>query len=354
MNPEPAVTPSKLYSDLDPGGVRLDLCASTRAGMLGLLVGDTCGVPYEFRDPRDLPPFEQLEMLPPKNFARSYAHVKLGTWSDDGAQALCLFASIRECGMYHAHDFAARLIKWHDRGYMAVDHYVFDIGNQTSTAIGRLKKGTPTRFSGLGGERNNGNGALMRCLPLALLHQGNDVALVYEAHAQSRLTHAHIRSQVCSALYCLWARREMEHHTAPWESAVATLRAIYRRDAPALEELEKNVRPERPPGGQGTGYVLDSLHSARWACLGADYTTIVKRAISLGNDTDTTACIAGGIAALRHGIAGIPQRWLQQLRGSEILLNLGLLVETTPEKHSLSAQNQRTTIKQSQLCLKQT
>jgi len=305
--------------------------ASTRDGMLGLLVGDACGVPYEFRDPRDLPPFEQLEMRPPEHFARSYAHVKLGTWSDDGAQALCLYASMRECGMYHAQDYAARLIKWHDRGYMAVDHYVFDIGNQTSTAIGRLKQGAPTRYSGLGGERNNGNGALMRCLPLALLHQGNDVALVYEAQAQARLTHAHVRSQVCCALYCLWARREMEQHTSPWESAVATIRSIYRRDPPALQELDENIRPERPPSGKGTGYVLDSLHSARWACLGQDYETIVKRAISLGNDTDTTACIAGGIAGLRHGAGRIPTRWLEQLRGTETLTELGLLSPTFAE-----------------------
>ncbi|WPJ97608.1 ADP-ribosylglycohydrolase family protein [Coraliomargarita algicola] len=314
-----------------------------RDGMLGLLVGDACGVPYEFRDPRDLPPFEQLEMQPPKRFARSYAHVKLGTWSDDGAQALCLYASMRECGMYHAQDYAARLIKWHDRGYMAIDHYVFDIGNQTSAAIGRLKQGTPTRYSGLSGERNNGNGALMRCLPLALLHQGNDVALVYEAHAQARLTHAHIRSQVCCALYCLWARREMQQHTSPWESAIATLRAIYRRDPPALHELDTHIRPERRADGKGTGYVLDSLHSARWACLGPNYETIIKRAISLGNDTDTTACIAGGIAGLRHGAQGIPARWLELLRGKEELKRLGIWHDSSHTPNGLHQHQPSTT-----------
>ena len=296
-----------------------------RDGMLGLLVGDACGVPYEFFAPSMLPGFEHLDMRPPPNFPRSYAHVPLGTWSDDGAQALCLFSSMRECGMYHPMDFAARLIKWHDRGYMAVDHYVFDIGNQTSAAIARLKAGMPTRFSGLSGERNNGNGALMRCLPLALLHQGNDVALVYEAHAQSRLTHAHLRSQVCCALYCLWARREMQQHTSPWESAVATLRSIYHRDPPALLELDQNVCPDDSPRGKGTGYVLDTLHSARWACEGDDYLSIIRRAISLGNDTDTTACVAGGIAGLRFGMRGIPERWLQLLRGKETLEKIGIL-----------------------------
>lgn len=307
-----------------------------RAGMLGLLVGDACGVPYEFFDPRLLPPLEAIDMRPPSNFPRSYAHVPLGTWSDDGAQALCLYASMQECGMYHPQDFAARLIKWHDRGYMAVDGYVFDIGNQTSAAITRLKQGMPTRFSGLGGERNNGNGALMRCLPLALLHQGNDVALVYEAHAQSRLTHAHLRSQVCCALYCLWARREAQGHSAPWEGAVATLRAIYRRDPAAGAELEERVRPDEPPAGGGSGYVLDTLHSARLACQAGSYEAIIKKAIAIGHDTDTTACVAGGIAALRHGLAGIPADWLRDLRGKGLLRDLGILPPSFAEASARS------------------
>lgn len=41
--------------------------------------------------------------------------------------------------------------------------------------------------------------------------------------------------------------------------------------------------------------------------------------ISLGNDTDTTACVAGGIAGLRYGIHGIPARWREGLRGRDLV-----------------------------------
>ena len=44
---------------------------------------------------------------------------------------------------------------------------------------------------------------------------------------------------------------------------------------------------------------------------------MVKGAVALGDDTDTTACIAGGLAGIVHG--GIPARWLEQMRGREIL-----------------------------------
>lgn len=316
--------------------------------MIGLLIGDACGVPYEFRSPTDLPKFELLDMCPPDGYPRSYEHVPLGTWSDDGAQALCLYASMRDCSMFHPQDYAARLIKWHDRGYMAVDNYVFDIGNQTSVSIGRLKNGMPTRFAGLSGVRNNGNGSLMRCLPLALLHQGNDVALVYEAHSQSRLTHAHLRSQVCCALYCLWARRELQRHTSPWESAVATLRSIYQKDPAALNEFDKQVQPDQAPGGKGTSYVVDSLHSARLACQESDFQTIIQKAISLGNDTDTTACLAGGIAGIRHGLESVPKNWLQILRGKEILHRLDLLERNEPDNRK---QKQK---KEQKICLLKT
>jgi len=286
-------------------------------GLMGLLVGDACGVPYEFTPPEDVPPLDEIEMIPPKGFMRAYAHIPPGTWSDDGAQALCLLDSLITCGSYHPYDFSRRLLHWHDDGFMAVDNYVFDIGNQTSVSIQRLKKGMTVDYSGMRGVRNNGNGSLMRSLPLALLHPGNDKSLLVDAHRQSRLTHAHIRSQLCCGLYCLWARRELQNHPYPWESAVGTIREYYADDARVSEELETHVILGGKP--TGSGYVVDSLHSARYACEADSYEAIIKRAISLGNDTDTTACVAGGIAGIRYGVSGIPERWLKCLRGMEIL-----------------------------------
>jgi ADP-ribosyl-[dinitrogen reductase] hydrolase len=69
--------------------------------------------------------------------------------------------------------------------------------------------------------------------------------------------------------------------------------------------------------------VIDALRSARMVMGGKQsYEQVVKRAIALGDDTDTTACIAGGVAGIRDGIGAIPQRWLDQLRGQAIVLPL--------------------------------
>lgn len=290
-------------------------------GLLGLLVGDAAGVPYEFHAPRDLPAREQIDMIPPAGFARTYSHVPVGTWSDDGAQALCLLDSLVERGKWDVDDFASRLLRWFREGYWAVDSRVFDIGIQTGQALDRLADGIPGTRSGLSGERNNGNGSLMRTLPAVLVHRGPDVDLVRLVEEQSAVTHAHSRSQVCCALYALWARREMERVPDPWEDAVETLRGLYPKGGIPRFELETHILGHSESPG-GSGYVVDCLLSARAACEQPTFADTIREAIAFGNDTDTTACVAGGIAGIRHGRTGIPAVWLETLRGHEQLAPL--------------------------------
>lgn len=289
-------------------------------GIWGLLVGDAVGVPYEFHPPDALPPRDALEMIPPPTFRRAHAGVPPGTWSDDGAHALALLATLLERGELDLEVFGRRLVAWYERGEFAVAGVVFDVGIQTSQAIRSLKDGVPAASAGPAHEQANGNGSLMRVLPLALWHQGSDADLVRDAHAQSLVTHGHLRSQVCCALYCLWARHLLRATPDAWVAAVATLRALYGADSPAYAEMEWHVRPDEPSHGRGSGYVVDCLRSARMVVEAeATYEAVVKAAIALGHDTDTTACVAGGIAGIREGVDAIPARWLTSLRGKELV-----------------------------------
>lgn len=65
--------------------------------------------------------------------------------------------------------------------------------------------------------------------------------------------------------------------------------------------------------------MVDSLWSARWALKQPTYERVVRAAIRLGNDTDTTAAIAGGLAGIRDGLSAIPSRWLEGLRDREVV-----------------------------------
>ena len=294
-------------------------------GLIGLLVGDAVGVPYEFNSPSHLPPRERIDMVPPVDFDRSHVGTPVGTWSDDGAQALCLFASCLEPDGFDIEDLARRLCDWRNNGYMAVDRRVFDIGNQTDAAIDLLEHGISPFEAGGRTEQCNGNGSLMRVLPLALLHDQMDALLVQEAHLQSVPTHAHPRSQVVCAWYCLVARAYLDGDEDPWNTAYVRLFQIYREwviedeRAGLLAELDNVMYSPFRNKPSGSGYVVDTFWSVKRAMEENTFEGVIKTAIAMGGDTDTTACVAGGLAGIRFGLGGIPIRWLAQLRGWELV-----------------------------------
>jgi ADP-ribosylglycohydrolase len=291
-----------------------------RGGLYGLLVGDALGVPYEFHLSAEIPDYEKIEMTPPLGFVRAHGSVAPGTWSDDGAQALCLLDSLVSCGRFCLEDFSDKLLEWYQNGRWAVEGNVFDVGIQTGEALCAYAAGKSPEECGMLRPNGKGNGALMRTLPLALWHRGSDEELVTDAHSQCLITHGNRSNQVCCALYCMTARYLLSGMDFTQASChgVKTLRELYRKMPEYEQELEWGVRPEEPWEGQGSGYVVDCLRSA-FMIMGraSGYEDAVKQAVLLGDDTDTTACVTGGLAGILYGFGDIPVRWYQALRARE-------------------------------------
>ena len=53
-------------------------------GLIGLLVGDALGVPYEFHPPESIPPADLIEYAPPVGFQRAHVGMPPGTWGEGG------------------------------------------------------------------------------------------------------------------------------------------------------------------------------------------------------------------------------------------------------------------------------
>ncbi|VWC53378.1 MULTISPECIES: ADP-ribosylglycohydrolase family protein [Burkholderia] len=288
-----------------------------RGGLLGLLIGDALGVPYEFHDAASIPPPAAIDMTPPPGFARAHDGVPPGTWSDDGAQALALLDALSNDRDLNLDTFARNLQDWFHRGAFTPDGRVFDVGLQTQRALHALAAGAAPAVAGPRDERDNGNGSLMRCFPVVMVAGSRDEAIRL-ACKQSVVTHGHVRSQLCCALYGLTAMGIVEGQPAP--DAVRTAEdELLARYAGTADEIElKIVLDGRFDAPQGSGYVVDSLWSSIHCLLSTgSYEDCVKRAIALGNDTDTTAAIAGSLAGALYGEYALPDRWVAALHGKE-------------------------------------
>lgn len=288
----------------------------------GHLVGDAVGVPYEFGPPVDP---ESVR------FGASGTWGRLpGTWSDDGALMLALLDSLLDAG-FDPGDQGRRAVAWdRDGRYTPDGEGRFDIGNATAVALARIEAGAPAETAGATDGRSCGNGSLMRMLPLALVERDipSDL-LVDHAHRASAVTHGHPRAQAACALYVLVARHLL---VRPPRLALGSargralaearheLRAIYARDPDADARLGALDHLERWTERAGRSRVWDSFWSAWDAFASADsYRAAIERAVAYGNDADTTAAIAGGLAGIFWGIGGIPAEWLAGMRGRAIV-----------------------------------
>ena len=196
-----------------------------KGGIFGLLVGDALGVPYEFHEPEDIPPLENIEMTPPEGFMRAHSMVKPATWSDDGAQALCLLDSLVEKGGFDLEDFSRKILAWYDKGLWAVGGRVFDVGIQTGMSLDAFRGGVKPEKAGLIRPDGKGN-----------------------AHRQCLITHGNITNQVCCALYVLMARELLKGNDteSALDSSAAEIRRIYADKPEYSDEFEFRIRPEEP------------------------------------------------------------------------------------------------------------
>jgi len=254
------------------------MAATLRDCVYGLAVGDALGVPYEFR-PRGT--FECSGMVGGGSHGQP-----AGTFSDDTSMTLATCDSIRACGRIDVDDMRARFEDWLFRGAYAVGGEVFDFGGTTSRA---LRSG-----AGCAGERDNGNGSLMRIAPLAFAGASDD-----EVRAVSAITHAHRLS--CEA--CV--------------SYVRVLREVAAGERPSeLAPYEGMDVSQRRSGG----FVADTYSAALW-CLAntSGYAECALAAVNLGDDADTTAAVAGALAGAMYSLDAIPPEWVAALRGKDII-----------------------------------
>ncbi len=309
---------------------------AVKAGIFGVVVGDALGVPVEFtsRSERKADPVVDM---------REYGmHSQpKGTWSDDSSMMLATLDSINNNGGINYEDIMIRFRDWKINGNYTPHGRVFDIGITCARAIGLYRPGMDPLECGGTGERDNGNGSLMRIMPVSLYVGIEDEywkdSFIEDAaekvHGVSSLTHGHPRSQIgcmiytsiCHELMYRGSRSVIEavqnaidgtflfyekvKGTQPWydgafENEIRTDSYGRMRNM----EIFKSLPESEIKSG---GYVVHTLEAAVWCLVNSDtFASCVLNAVNLGDDTDTVGAVAGGLAGLAYGYEDIPKEWL--------------------------------------------
>jgi ADP-ribosylglycohydrolase len=289
---------------------------SIENGIYGLAIGDALGVPYEFYNR------ESMAKNPCVNMIGYGSHNQpAGTWSDDTSLTLATLDGLSE--MTGCHDYGKIMDKfsaWLFQNEYTLDK-VFDVGRTTLQAISRYRHGEAPVACGGNNINDNGNGSLMRILPAIFYtlskNQGNiDYAFIEDISA---LTHGHVISKVACKIYANIVKLILEN-----KSKDELLVGLDIFDQ--IEFAELRARKFSSLSGnqiKSGGFVVDTLVAALWCFLSTEnYKDCVLKAVNLGNDTDTVAAVAGGLAGLYYGKNTIPTSWLDTLRGKDLIEKL--------------------------------
>ncbi len=285
--------------------------------LFGLSVGDALGVPVEFMS-------RQTISKDPVTGMRAFGthNQPAGTFSDDSALAFCLAEALTQDFSLQkiANNFAA----WVNNNYWTPHGKVFDIGIATSQAISRINKGIQPELAGGFEEGDNGNGSLMRILPLITYTRNKPVDERYAITKQvSSITHGHIRSVIACFYYLEFARRLIAGadkfliYKELQQSVTAYLftQAILPKEINLFARLlTENIHDYPEEKIHSSGYVLHTLEASIWCLLTTNtYRDAVLKAVNLGTDTDTTGAVTGGLAGLLYGYENIPANWITQM-----------------------------------------
>ena len=295
-------------------------------GIIGFVVGDTMGVPVEFNSR------EKLLLNPVTEMLEYGTHnMPKGCWSDDTSMTLATMDSIIKCKEINTNDMADRFIKWYRNGEYTATGIMFDIGTTIQQALVKYQRGIGIA-SKCGGEReyDNGNGSLMRMLPIAYycyLKGLEDTEILKIVKEVSSITHRH---QI-SILGCyIYVRLAME--LLKGKELLQAYQEIKKLDYSYFTEdtiykyeriLNNDIGLYNINDISSNGYIVSTLEATLWTLINSkSFNETIIKAINLGEDTDTVGACVGGLAGIYYGIENIKQKWKDNILRYDYIINM--------------------------------
>ena len=293
--------------------------------IIGHAVGDAMGFPTEFSKREELLKNPVIEMIDSPDVGQP-----AGSWSADTAMEIATIDSFIQKKYFDYKDIMDKWVKWISKSEYTPTGVAFDIGRTCLKAIKKYCNGTAPLQCGSTSINENGNGSLMRILPVALYAYSkklDDTSIHKLTNEVSSLTHAHEVSRLGCYIYvqfiiCLlkgYTKEDAYKHIQYLDYSAYDMHSLklYTRI------LDEQIEVQRLDQIKSTGYIVDTLESAMWIFMNAQhYKEAITASTNIGGDTDTIGAIVGSMAGIYYGFESIPSNWLDKLQRKEYLMEL--------------------------------
>jgi len=285
--------------------------------ILGACVGDASGAPLE--NIGHIPSKSQVHNAM-KMSGGSAIHIARGQVTDDGEQTLSLAIALSECGKnFDVNNIAKMYAKW-------ANSNPFGAGMTTFESIGaaaRMEQSKAHRehlnqvgYAAVMTTAANkmcmlskANGSLMRASALGVWgHQLSDQDLAHYAHLDSALSHpnpACLDSVAAYSIAIASLLRDPGDNMKAFNRANAWAQQNACQEVKTwLEEAANNIPIAYYPNA---GFIKIGFgHAFRHLYLGTQFEIAIQETLMGGGDTDTNACIVGGLLGALWGEENIP------------------------------------------------
>lgn len=270
--------------------------SKAKAAYLGLAIGDALGATVEFLTPREIQAQHQTHR---DIVGGGWLKLKAGQVTDDTMMSLAMGDAMLTVNAIDATAIGRGFDAW-------MRTKPVDIGNTVRRGIMRFRRTgeTVSPYS----EHDAGNGACMRCLPVALATFGSSDETLRRAHnAQAHLTHHNALSDGAT----IAVMRAVQHGLAGVPET-----EVFERLARSLEAVSKAFAagPDSKSELNPSGYIVDTMRAVVQSLQSTNnFEDCLIDVVNRGGDADTTGAIAGMIAGACYGEMDLPDRWLDAL-----------------------------------------
>ena len=289
-----------------------------KGGIYGVAIGDALGATVEFMTREEI---ERKYGRHSEIIGGGWLGLEKGETTDDTAMMIAVAQGIIENPDQPIAKIGHHFVQWFQSNPKS-------IGNTVRHSIENFMNGwnwgqaSYLTYQQLEG-RTDGNGSLMRTLPVAFAFRNDKVKMDIFSGQISRMTHHSADAEISCifynrfASYLLDTNDKKEAFERAYQDIVPLSKLPQGKKLPAILQAVPKLKTEnlRP-----TGYVIDTLVAAVVQFLNFDsFEEILIESVNLGGDADTIGTVAGGLAGTFYGFKNIPERWLEPLHHKNIL-----------------------------------